>query len=346
MIRLRFLLPLVALLFVACEHRPLTDPDTSHYIRIYLDEEIRNVTYGFYNEAIEHPEYEHPKVMRVLLADPVTDVVVAERYLQNQGQDERGYYFEGYIQAPAGKYNLMTYSFGSAVTLIGNENSFYAMEAYTDALSDHYLQYIPSSRVDVSDAPIRYAPEHIFHEVAEPLVIKHSSGVDTLYAPSGDYFRAHTMVKSYYLQVRVSGFEWIHTAVSLLSGMAGSVKMHAHNEINTEAPVNVFFPMKYTDKKAARDATTATLYATFNTFGKIPDATSIYTLNLEFVRGDGSSQVEQIDITALFDTPMAREKQWLILDHEIVVTPPEGATNGGMSPGVNKWEDVEGDLQM
>ena len=39
--------------FSSCEHRELSDPNTGHYLRVYLDEEIKNVTCGFYDEAGE-----------------------------------------------------------------------------------------------------------------------------------------------------------------------------------------------------------------------------------------------------------------------------------------------------
>jgi hypothetical protein len=347
MMRLRFMLLAVGLcLLAACEHRELVDPNTSHYIRVYLDEDIRNVTYGFYDSKLEHPEYSRPKVMRVIMTDPHSDALVAERYLQNQGDDERGHYFEGYISAPAGEYNLLTYSFGSAVTQVRNEDSFYDIEAYTMPLGNHYMQYIPSSRVDMAGSPMVYAPEHIFHDAAERIVIENSTMVDTLLNASGDYFCAHSMVKSYHLQVKVSGFEWINTAVSLLSGMAGSSKMHGHNMIEGADDVNIFFSMNYTDRQYVRSTSTATLYATFNTFGKLPDVESIYTLNFEFTRSDGSSQVEKIDITSLFDTPQARDNQWLIIDKEIVVSPPESSEGGGMTPGVDVWKNVESNLQL
>lgn len=348
MSKLRFLAAF-ALLFmlVSCHHRPLQDPSNLHYVRIYLDEEIKNVTCGFYNEELPRPEYSRPTVMRVVLADPETDVIVAERYLQNRGSDERGNYIDGYINAPGGTYNLLTYSFGSAVTQVRNERSFYQMEAYTNAISDHYLQYIPSSRLDMDNSRIVNCPEHIFHEVAEPVTIHPNVDVDTLRNASGDYFSAHTMVHSYYLQVRVQGFEWIRTAVSMLSGVADSKVMHEHEYIEMAEPVQVFFPMNYADKQRTSESTSATLYTTFNTFGKLPDVPSIYTLSFEFVRSDGTSQVEQIDITHLFDTPAGRDHRWLIIEDDIVISPPEGGGNGGgMSPGVDAWTDVESDVQI
>ena len=78
------------LLFTACEHRELSDPNTGHYLRIYLDENIKNVTCGFYDESLKHPEYKRPRVMRVVLADPASGRVVSERFFQSQGEDERG----------------------------------------------------------------------------------------------------------------------------------------------------------------------------------------------------------------------------------------------------------------
>ena len=44
-------------LFVSssCEHRELSDVNNMHYVRVYLDEDIKNVTTGIYNEAYDRP---------------------------------------------------------------------------------------------------------------------------------------------------------------------------------------------------------------------------------------------------------------------------------------------------
>ena len=59
---------LLLMLLTACEHRELSDPNTGHYLRIYVNEQIKNVTCGFYDESLEHPEYQRPYVMRVVFA--------------------------------------------------------------------------------------------------------------------------------------------------------------------------------------------------------------------------------------------------------------------------------------
>ena len=335
-------------LLSACEHRELVDPNTGHYLRIYLDEEIKNVTCGFYDESLKRPEYNRPYVMRVVLADPESGRIVSERYFQSRGQDERGYYIDGYITAKAGTYNLLVYNFGSAVTLIRNEQDYYNMQAYTKPVGSHYLQYLHTSRQEIDEKTIVNEPEHLFHDVGEPIVIPMSNKVDTLKNASGDYFTAHSVVKSYYLQLRIKGIEWVKSAASVMSGMAEATVLHGHEQMVTTNPVNLFFTMEYTGKEVARDgsSSTALLYTTFSTFGKLPNEQTMLTLNFEFTKKDGTSQVEKIDITSMFDTPMVKDNQWILLEHEIVITPPEGAGTGGMTPGVDKWDNVESDIQM
>ena len=337
------------ILFASCEHRELVDPNFGHYLRIYVDEAIKNVTCGFYDEHLKKPEYNRPYVMRVVLADPESGWVVSERYFQTQGQDERGYYIDGHISAEAGTYHLLVYSFGSAVTHIRNEQNYYQMQAYTHPISEYYLSYLPMSRLEMDESRLVYEPEHLFHAVGEPIVIPNTHKMDTLRNASGDYFTAHSVVKSYYLQLRIKGMEWVKSGVSLLSGMAGSTVLHELGQMETSESVNLFFTLNYTGKETVRDGSgsTAILYSTFSTFGKLPDEESILTLNFEFRKTDGSSQVEKLDITHLFDTPLAKNQQWLLLEHEVVITPPKDAiAGGGMTPGVEQWEDVESNVQI
>ena len=336
------------MLLVACEHRELSDPNTGHYLRVYLNEEIKNVTCGFYNENLKRPEYNRPSVLRIVLADPESGRIVSERYLRNQGQDERGHYIDGYIGAEAGTYNLLIYSFGSATTLIRNEQDYYNMQAYTDNVNERVLQYLPIFRQEINESSIVYEPEHLFHDVGEPIIIPKSNKVDTLRNETGDYFTAHSVVLSYYLQIRVKGIEWVSSAVSLLSGMAEATVLHEHHRMVDTRPVNLFFDMNYTNwQRTGEGGSTATLYATFNTFGKLPDKSTVYTMNFEFIKTDGSSQVEKLDITPMFDTPVVKNQQWILLEHEIVITPPPGSDSpGGMTPGVDEWGEIHTEIEL
>lgn len=332
--------------FTSCEHRPLEDPYNGHYIRIYIDEQIKNVTYGFYNESRKRPEYKRPTVLRVVLSDPLTNQIVSERYLQSNGEDERGYYIDGLIAVEAGKYNLMIYNFGTERTKLRKENYFYEAQAYTMPIPEQYYQYFPTIGAEIDKSTVRYCPDHLFLTTCEPIEVTKSLDVDTLRTAEGDFFTAPSVVKSYYLQVQIRGFQYVTTAVSMLSGMAGTTILHDRSMVNTD-PVSVFFDMDYTDVRRAKndEKDVATLYTTFNTFGKLPNEKSIYTLNFEFTRSDGSTQMESIDITSMFSEPIVINEQWILLEKEIDIIPPIGG-GGGMTPGVDEWGDIWSDIQL
>ncbi|MBQ8423819.1 MAG: DUF5119 domain-containing protein [Coprobacter sp.] len=330
---------------LSCEHRPLLDPYNVHYIRVYIDEQIKNVTYGFYDESRNRPTYERPRILRIVLTEPVTGNIVTERYLQSTGEDERGYYIDGYIAAKEGEYNLMVYNFDTEKTFVRNDRQFYDMTAYTSSVSNGYYQYFPTVSSQLAEPEIRYIPDHFFLVSCQPIEIQKNVAIDTLRTNEGDFFTAAPLTLSYYLQIRIKGLEYVSSAVSLLSGMAGSATLYDRRMVADDA-VSLFFTMEYTDVKRSRDAdcSSAVLYTTFNTFGKLPDEPTIYTLNLEFMRTDGTTQVETIDITSMFDTPLVRDERWILLEHEIEIAPP--LDGGGMTPDVEEWSDVWSDIQI
>ena len=337
---------LVACTLMACEHRPLEDPYNGHYVRVYIDEEIKNVTCGFYSDNRNKPEYHRPRVVRIVLADPISNRIVSERYLQTYGEDERGYYVDGYIAAAEGEYNMMIYNFGTERTKVRNEDNYHTMQAYTSPISSALYPYFPTMQEEIEKKAIRYCPDHLFLASCEPIKIESKLHVDTLFNAQGDYFTAQSVVKSYYLQVRIKGFEHVITAVSLLSGMAGTTLL-SDQQLDTSDVVSLFFDMDYTEVSRVRDSSTKTavLYATFNTFGKLPHEDNIYTMSFEFTRSDGTTQVETIDITSMFDDPVVIENQWILIEKEIEIEPGEGQ-GGGLSPGVDEWGDEWADIQL
>jgi len=338
----------LGLAFTGCEHRPLEEMSNVHYIRVYVNEQIQNVTYGFYDENRLKPAYQRPRALRITLCDPGTDRVVSERYLQDYGEDERGYYFEGYISAYPGDYHLMVYNIGTESTLIRDEHTYRQAEAYTNNIASHYYAYLPSVRGDMSKANIVYEPDHLFLVTHDNIRIAPSNELDTLRTDEGDHFTAATCVESYYIQVRIRGIEYVSTAASLLTGLAASTTLH-NRAMQTESPVQIFFEMNMTgregqEKRQAADGGNAVIYTTFNTFGKLPDEVTEYTVTFDFVTTDGRTQTETMNITPMFDTPEVIDHKWIIIDKEIVIDPPPKQEGGGLSPEVNEWEDVNTDL--
>ena len=333
----------------SCEHRVLSDPTKVHYVRVYLEEDIKNVNCGFYNETYEHPEFTRPLTMLACLADPQTGEVLSEGILNNQGSDARGNYIHGYVGAPSGEYNLVIYQLGSPLTLIKYADDYYNMQAYTSSVSDRVLGYLEQTSKVIGDDPIVQEPDHILVARCDDVHISQSVKVDTLKTADGDFFTARSIAKSYYLQLRITGVEWVRSTAAVLSGLSGSSLLCKEEGMIETDPVNLYFSMMYGGSKkrssGGGEGSEEVLYTTFTTFGKIPDLTSELTLNFEFAKSDGSSQIEAIDITEVFKTPLAIENQWLLLDKEISITKPIGGS-GGMDPGVDGWKEEEADLPM
>ena len=161
--RLTIILTGVLMLLSSCERRPLFDLFNTHYVRVYIDEHLLNVTTGFYNPDHQKPAYSSPSIIRVALTDPDTGVVKAERYLRNMDRDERGTYYDGYIIADPGRYHMIAYNFDTEATIISGANSHLSMEAYTNEIASHLYSKIPSRvKAPVPNERIVYEPDHLF----------------------------------------------------------------------------------------------------------------------------------------------------------------------------------------
>lgn len=340
------MLSLAALLTTGCVRRTLVDLVDTHYVRIYVDEELLNVTTGFYTPNAElvqpDPRYASPEIMRLMLCDPASDRVVAERYLRDQGRDERGRYFEGYIAAAPGDYHLLAYNFDTETTVVRNEQTYSAAEAYTNNITSYLLSQLPSRNRagDIaSDERIVYDPDHLFVTRCEGLHIPYRDRIDTLRTAEGDWFTARSIVKSYYLQIRVKGVQWISSSMALLSGLGGSAVMHS-GDVRSDDPVTVYFDMLRT---AAEGDDTAVLYVTFGTFGKLPDRQNELEITFDFQTIYGKAYTARLDITPVFATEDAIERQWLLIDRTIEIPAPPDS-GGGLAPDVDDWEDISADI--
>ena len=356
----------LALLACSCDFRPLVEPGNTHYVRVYLDERIPNVTEGFYNTEHARPAYRRPEVMRVVLADPENGRVAAERYLRSQGDDARGHYYDGYIICDPGEWNLVAWNFDTEATAIGGLSDMRGAYAYTNGIAAHLYSALWSrvqgsqnvidgtktdgSKVDGSKAgtdfdneKIVYEPDHLFVAREENVSIGYSEQIDTLRTAAGEYFTAGSIVESWYIQVSVKGISRLTSSVSLMSGLSGDRKL-VSGSLDPDDPVTVYFDMSATSVTKA-DEDTGVLYSTFSTFGKLPDAKNGFKVTFDIVTKSGKAVSATFDVTEEFAKDIAKEHRWIILDRSIVIpeTPP-GKPGGGFSPGVSDWSDVNTDL--
>jgi hypothetical protein len=362
MSRITFLLisSVMAVLFVlsSCEHRPLVELNEIHYVRIYLDEHLRNVNFGFYDETKEKPEYKTPEVMRVALFDPSDGSLQSERYIREVGHDEKGTYIHGYISAKPGTYNLVAYNFDTGTLKVRNDRWYTGMEAYTTVVSDNIREKLESARSSKDDeeaeeiAPaqeikeeILYEPEHFFVNTSEWVNVELTDKADTLKTAEGEDFVATSLVKTYYMQVNVKGVEYATSASALITGMAGSVTVY-NGEHNRDNPASIYFTMKNDAVVRRNSDGVATAYANFNTFGKLKDVEGYIYITFQFNTVWGTVQTETIRVTDMFETPQVKEQQWIIIDKVIEIVPPEEGSGGATSPGVNDWNEVQGDITI
>lgn len=356
---LRITALLLLLTLSACERRPLLDLQDTHYIRIYIDEEIPNVTTGFYDPNNVRPAYTSPGIMRVTLADRESGNIVSERFLRNMGEDERGKYYDGYIVATPGRYSLMAYNFDMETTQISDINNYYKAKAYTNEIAAHLKAKIPS-RTEGSKAQkapgydkVVYDPDHLFRVSHLDVVVPYVDYIDTLRTVDGGWFRAESDVHSYYLQVKVKGLEFATSSVGLLTGLSGSswVKDGA---MDVEDPVTVYFDLhpghgsagiKQLSSSGA-PSSESVIYTTFNTFGKIPNLENELEITFDFLTVYGKPYSETLNITDVFATPEARNNRWLLIDHCIEIPEPPKVGGGGFDPGLDDWEDIESDIEI
>lgn len=243
-----------------------------------------------------------------------------------------------------GEYRLLTYNFGTESTVLRNENDYTGVEAYTHGIAAHLYNLLPSRADKRIDENIVYTPDHLFVDSGERIRIPYTSHIDTLRNERGErFFTARSMVKSYYMQIRVKGMQYVSTAVSLLTGMSGSASLHDRS-MHAGNPATLYFEMQRSDEKIARDDDDTTIiYTTFHTFGKLPDAENSLEVSFDFITSDGRALSATIDITDKFSEPDAIEHQWILLDHIIEIPKPVNG-GGGFTPGVDDWGDINTDI--
>ena len=333
----------LCVLIYSCERRPLYDLEPLRYVRVYLDEEIKNVTTE--PDSIAKPdsiiipdkEYFRPTVFKMIIADMPDGDVINRTILRDPGTDSSGNYLDGYISVPEGDYNILIYDIGSYDNNVVNEENFNEIKIYTNHISDRQIGYIPTLKKRMDMKKIVMEPNHFFRYVGRNLHIPSSRNVDTLKDNSGRKFIAQTIITTYKLKFKITGAEWVKSGAVVLGGMTGSAFL-GRDDLNVERDsVGLFFDLKYNEKEDV-------VYTTFNSFEKLEDIKTKLEMFIEFIKTDGSSQVEVIDLTNIIKSEEFKKNQQIVIDEKIVIIPAQNP--GGMTPSVGGWRDIETDLPM
>lgn len=329
-----YVLVVSVLALVSCERRPLLDPDGNTYVKVHLNtDSINNVTCNIYNENISRPVITSD-MFRVFLYDKTGSPLLTQKFLPEKSVDERGFEtLSGPIYVSQGLYGLLAYNFDVDATHIGNEGSIHTVKAYTDEIPlSLYSRF--GSRAD-GFGKVYYQPEHVMVATRPELRIGAHHDDVTI------EMDAHTVIQSYYIQIRITGYESLASNAApqaVLSGLSNSVLLN--DGTPAQEPASVYFELQRGRVAKSFDSPQMVLCAVFNTFGRIDDTPSELLVTFSALTRDGKIHQKTVDMAPVFETEDARLRNWLLID-EVWELPENVDEGGGFGPMVSDWEDIE-----
>ena len=324
------------LMMIGCEHRPLVEVGDTARLKVRLiTDDIPNVTCDIYNEALERPNITSD-MMRVFVYDVAGTPLLSQGFTKEKSVDTRGYeVLSGPVKMSPGEYRLLAYNFDMEGTHIDDEEDYDRIYAYTNEIPQTLYSRF-GSRADVL-GPVYYEPEHVLVAREPDLLVRPSQ---TLHSIVMD---AHTVVDTYYIQIRISGQENMAEKASGLAVLSGLSQTSLLGEgVPGETPVSIYFEMQRSIDPHIEDENQVVLCGLFNTFGRIENSSSNLKITLSILARDGKTYQKEIDMTPIFQTEDARLRHWLLID-EVWDIPNimGGEDGGGFAPSVTDWEDIE-----
>ena len=327
----------VALLGVACHRRPLTDPEDRALLNVHLvTEGINNVTCNIYNEAVARPEITS-EALRALIYGAEGTPILSQGFLTNRTIDERGYETLGAaIRLAPGEYRVLSYNFDLETVQVDDEEHYDNIYGYTQEVSEKlYARF--GGRAD-EIGRVCYQPDHLMVARKTPLQVDVHPDVMRI------DLDAHTVVDTYYIQIRITSPDHMAAnaaGVAVLSGLVPANRFGV-NERMEEEPISVYFEMHQSTDPRIEGEHQSVLCGTFNTFGRLDGSQSELRVVISVLTRDGEKHQKVVDMTPIFATEDARERHWLLIDEVWDIPAPiYPDTGGGFNPEVDDWEDVE-----
>ncbi len=322
-----FLLLTLLCLFPAtgCKRIPLYDPLSDVYLKLNLklntDVKLNDDIDLEGDAALREKVYgKMPEQVRACFYDTQTHALMAEEFLPPTG---------GFINVPAGTYDIIVYSLGTEATRVEGTASRAGANAFTSQLGITIKaknNANPSEESTIGHQPVIYEPDHIFVGTKENVIIPIHSEIDKTHYIE---MEMTTLLETYSLEVRnIEGAERIKSIDVYITGQAPS--KHMWDRRFPSKISAIYFP---SEPKAEEDR----LYTVFNTFGKFPGAHNDVILNVIVTGVDGGQYQFTYDVTDQFDNP-DNINHALIIDDEKIVIPDKNA--GGFRPDVKDW-DIE-----
>lgn len=325
--RIFLLLTLICIFPVTgCKRIALYDPQSGIYLKLDLklntDVKLNSDIDLEGDAALREKVYgKMPEQVRACFYDAQTHALIAEDFLPPTG---------GFIDIPAGTYDIIVYSLGTEVTQTEGTASRAGAYAYTNQIGTLQIKSKneddPEAEPTISHQPVIYEPDHIFVGTKENVVIPIISTLDKTMIIE---MEMTTLLETYSLEVRkIEGAERIKSIDVYITGQAPSKFMWDRRFPSKISAI--YFPTTVNADKG-------NLYTVFNTFGKFPGAHNDVYLNVLVTGVNGGRYQWIYDVTDQFDNP-DNVNHALIIDKEPITIPE--TKDDGIRPNVDDWDPI------
>lgn len=324
-------------MLVGCERRPLKDPNGHTEVMVKIQTTgIPNITEHIYNPNIEVPTLS-TEAMRLLIYDPAGEELRSQAFLSEKRVEEGMEVLSRKLLLSPDEYRLLSYNFDATHTLIAHEHKYNTIRAYTEEIPRALYARVGSRAEQLK---IYYEPEHLFVARKEQVVVRPHSEKQVIEK------EAETIIDTYYLQIRVVGGEHLAqnaAGIAVLSGLAHGNRI-GENVPEYDDASAIYFELERSTDERIEGEHKEVFCTLFNTFGRNPNAESELAITLTALGRDGTKHEKVIDMTPIFATEDARERHWLLIDEVWEIPAPEtpdDGEEGGFSPSVDDWDDIE-----
>ncbi len=310
--------------------RPISDEIE---VRVVLNTDgVSNITGDSYNQKLPKPSMTS-EMLRVLFYAPENGRLMAQCFLSQKTLSPEGYeLLYGRTHLPPGDYLLLAYNFDTKAIRVEHENRLSEINAFTPKIPDYLHALLPDSSV----GKVFQQPEHLL--VARKEVrIAESDRMQIVEA------EAHTIVETYYLQVRVRGLRHASTVKATISGMSASTRFGIDQR--SEEDSKIMFDLSGSVDPRIEEENQDVLCTLFNTFGKLETAPSELTVRFDLLTHNDTQYVKTFDIAPIFLTEDARERHWLLIDYVLDIPEPS-QTGGGFDPGTTDWDEIHERIEL
>lgn len=319
---IRLLLVLTLLMAASCQRKELIEPHNHHnlYVKASFDStalsQLMSAQRSSYSKAGE------PATTKYILYDKFKQEVA------HTGEFDG---LEGGIYASEGVYDLLLY------TTDFNEldaNFFRGMNDLETAETYTRQTPIEGTRADVYEMYM-VEPDPTFSAVRKDILI--------LRGEEGDTLSIEFVQKSfkYYLTIRATGLNNIHTAKMNISGMYTTAFLaHEEHRMDEAGIQSLDLEIRFTGTTEEEIGIgKGELYGEFWSFGPNQREEIVNSITLYFINGDVI--VKNLnDLTAQIKT-LTRGGE-IIVEEQLEIKGP----SGGFDPGVGDWDDTNVDLYL